>query len=141
MAPESRRWHGLGDLVAVTGAGSVLAFLLTNWWLPFLSPLPALSARGMAATLVGQGLLGLLLGLRARRTSRAVAHVLAALALGVAGFAAIVYAPALAGVPEVADVVATFAVSRSVLSAFMAGPAGLLGAVAGAAVSEHERAG
>lgn len=137
QAPTASRWMGYAwDLVAILGAGSVLTFLLTNWWLPFLSPVPGVGAHGMAATVVGELVLGVLLGLRARRTTLAAAHALTALVLGLAGFAAVVYAPVTAGVPEVRALVTSFGVSRLLLSSFMAAPAALLGAVMGAAMSE-----
>lgn len=141
-ARRPARWTPLGDLVAILGGGSTLAFFLANWWLPLMSPIPWLSDHGLAATLGAAVLIGLLLGLRAGRTGRAATHVLLALALGGVGFGLILSAPVTAGVLEAAQQqsIASFAVSRLVFSLFLAAPAGLLGAMVGAAVSEQEQA-
>lgn len=138
-APGRRGRLSPGDLIAVAGAGSALAFLLGNWWLGALSPVPFLARHGAAGTLAGQLLLGVLLGVRAQRPSRAAALALASVALGVAGLGLVLQAPLPAESPETRALAQTFTASRLAVSALVAAPAGLLGAVLGAALSEPVR--
>lgn len=137
---ESRRGRlagWIGDALAVAGAGSTLAFLLAGWWMPALSPLPWLSRGGPAVAVGGAAVAGLLLGLRAGTTARAAGHALAALALGALGQALTLAAPALSGLADASppQALAMYTASRLFLSLLLAGPAALLGAAAGAALS------
>ncbi|WP_324717547.1 hypothetical protein U7230_04515 [Carboxydochorda subterranea] len=123
----------LADGVSVVGAGLALGFLLANWTLPALSPLPWLARAGATAGVAWSVASAVLLGLRTARPAPAVLQALASLVLAEMVLMAVVAAPAWSGEAAPSNAAMLYAFQRVALSLLLCGPGSVLGAVVGAA--------